>query len=157
MFLLGPKPHAGAGCSAAGAPGPLVGGRLADFFDKQRVDAAIGIVTRDPSKAAVNHQPDAVNGKRSLGNVGGHHDFALSVTRDGGVLVVRRQLAVEWKKDEALRSVRVPNGFDRLRDFKTARHEHQYVARAAGPDVTAKGIGRLLPDGPFVGVTRLRQ
>ena len=44
VFVARPKPHANARRGAAGAARALVGVGLRDFFDEQRVDAAIGVV-----------------------------------------------------------------------------------------------------------------
>ena len=100
MFLPRPKPHANARRGAARPARALVGGRLADLLDEQRVDAAIRIVTRNARQPAVNHQPDAVNGQRGLGDVGGNDHLALAVTRHRGVLVLGRKFAVQRKQNK---------------------------------------------------------
>ncbi len=106
------------------------------FSIEQRVDAAIGVVTRNAREAAVNHQPHAINRQRSFGDVRGHDDFALFVTRHGGVL--SRSAASSPCSGSRIN----PFASDvwrmasmRLRNFKSARHENQHVAFAAGMDV----------------------
>ena len=61
MFALGPKTEATPGRGATGASGALIGGRAADFFHEQSVDAAWWIEPRDPRQAAVDHYPDAID------------------------------------------------------------------------------------------------
>ena len=101
VLLLRPEPPAQPRRSAAGAPGALVGRGPADLLDQQGVDAPIRIIARNARQPAVNHTPDAVNGQRGLGDVGGDHDLALIVTCHGGILVARRQFAVQREQDEA--------------------------------------------------------
>jgi hypothetical protein len=48
------------------------------------------------------------------------------------------------------------DGFERLGNFKSARHENQHIALAAGIDVITERFGGLFPDGALVVVTRLR-
>src|SRR5215475_8661246 len=71
VFFSGPEAHANAGSGAASTAGALVGGGLADFFNQQGVDAAIGIVARNASQAAVDDAADTVNSERGFGDVGG--------------------------------------------------------------------------------------
>src|ERR1044072_3605102 len=97
VLVRRPKTQAVAGCGASRAPGALIGGGSADFFDQQGVDAAIRIVTGNSRQAAVDHETHAVNGERSFGDIGGDHDLAPVIARDGGVLILRRELAVQWK------------------------------------------------------------
>ena len=156
VFLPRPEPHANARRGAARAARALVGVRLRDLFNQQRVDAAVGVVAGNARQAAINHQPHAVNRERRFGDVGGDDDLALVVTRHRGVLLARRQFAVQRQQNVTLRLRRVADGFDRLGNFKSARHEHQHVALAAGTDVIAERFGRLFPDRALVVVTRLR-
>ena len=101
------------------------------FSIEQRVDAAIRIVARDARQAAVDHQPDAVDGQRGLGDVGGDDDLALVVAGHGGVLVARRQFAVQREQDEAAGLVAAADRLDGLANLEAARHEDQHVALAA--------------------------
>ena len=55
MFLLRPEPQTLTRRSATGATGALFGGRAADFFDEQCVDAAARIEARDARQSAVDH------------------------------------------------------------------------------------------------------
>ena len=61
VFLARPKSHAHARRGAARAARALIGGRLGNFVNEQRVDAAVRIVTRDAREAGIDHQPHAVN------------------------------------------------------------------------------------------------
>ena len=152
VLLLRPEPPAQARRSAAGAPGALVGRGAADLLDQQGVDAAIRIVARNARQAAVDHTPDAVNGQRGLGDVGGDDDLALIVAGHGGVLVARRQFAVQREQDEAAGLVATPDGLDRLGNLEAARHEDQHVALAARADKVAERLRRLVPDRALVEV-----
>jgi hypothetical protein len=95
MFLARPKPHANARRGASGAARALVGVRLRDFINQQRVDAAVGVVAGNPREAGINHQPHAVNRQRGLGDVRGDDDLALLVTGDRRVLRPRLKFAVK--------------------------------------------------------------
>ena len=128
VFFAGPEAHADARSRTAGAASALVGGSLADFFDQESVDAAIRVVARNTSEAAVDDATDAVDGEGSLGDVGRDDHFAFVVASNGGVLIVGRQLAVKREKNEAAGFVGVANGVDGLRDFKAAGHEDEDVA-----------------------------
>ncbi len=128
---------------------------MADFFDEERVDAAIRIVTRNARQSAVNHQPDPIDGEGRFGDIGGNDDLALLVARDGGILVARGKFAVQRKQDEAAGFARVPDGLDGLRNLESAGHENQHVTLAAGIDVSAEGIGGLFPNRTLVGVRRV--
>src|ERR1017187_2398145 len=107
-------------------------------------------------QAAVNHQPDAVNGQRCLGDVGGNDNFALAVTRHRSVLIFGGKFAVQRKQNKTFRLRSVTDGLDGLRNFITTRHKHQHVTLSAGVDIMAEGLGSLLPNRSFVRVTRLR-
>src|ERR1035437_5161439 len=108
MRMLLPRPEAAAKARrrAASPAGALVRGGPAYLFNQERVDAAIGIVARDAGQAAVNHTPDAVDGQRSLGDVGGDDDLALVVARHCGVLLARREVSVQGEPQKAAGPVR---------------------------------------------------
>src|ERR1035437_2962358 len=147
VLFASPEPHANARRGAARTTGALVGAGLRNLFDEQRVDAAIGIVTRNARQSAVNHEPHTVNRERSFRDVGGNDNLALAITRDGGVLILRRQFTVKWKENKTLRFRGVTDGVNRLRDLKATGHEHEHIAFAAGTDVIAERLGGLLPNG----------
>ena len=151
-LVAGPQPPAEARRGAAGASRALIGGGAADLLDQQDVDAAVGIVTRDAGQAAVDHTPDAVDGERGFGDIGGDHDLALFVAGHGGVLVARRQFAVQGEQQEAARLVAAPQRLDGLGNLKAARHEDQHVSLTAGADKVAERR-RLLPHRALVEVT----
>ena len=163
VFVARPEPHAHARRGAASASGTLVGTRLRNIFDHQRVDPAIGVEARDAREAAINHQPHAVDGQRRFRHIRRHDDLALRITRHGGVLVVRRQFAVQWQQNKTLGFVRVADGLDGLRNFKPAGHEHEHIALPARAHVLAERIRRLFPNWPLVviawigGVTNLNR
>jgi len=149
VFAFGPEAQANAGGGAAGATGALVGAGASDFFDEQSVDAALWVVPGDSSETGINHEPDAVNRQRSFGDVGGDDDFGLRITGDGGVLVVRWQIAVEREDDEPA-AVSVANGLDGATDFIGAGHENQGVAFEAPVEF----FGGDVPDWHVSGGTR---
>jgi hypothetical protein len=154
VFFAGPEAHADAGSGASGAASALVGGGLADFFYQESVDAAIGVVTWNTSKATVDDAADAVDGKGGFGDVGGDDDFAFVVACHSGVLIVGRKFAVEGKEDEAPGFVGVTDGFDGLGNFEASGHEDENIAFCSGQDEVAERLGGLVPDGSFVYVTR---
>jgi hypothetical protein len=61
-------------CRSVEGAGALIGGGLADTFDKRRVDSTVGVVTRNPRQPAVNHEPHAVN-QIGFRDVRGDDDF----------------------------------------------------------------------------------
>jgi len=65
LLMLGPQAQAVPGGRASGSTGALVRGGAADLFDQQGVDAAIGIVTRNPRESAIDHQAHAVDGEHA--------------------------------------------------------------------------------------------
>ena len=152
MFLARPQSHAHARRGPSRATGALVGRRLRDFINQQRVDAAIRVVARDACEAGINHQPHAVNRQRRFRDVRGDDNFAFVVTRNGSILIARRQFAVQRQKNKSFRLACVANGFNGLRDFKTARHKDKHVAFAIAMHILAECIRRLLPDRTFVNV-----
>jgi hypothetical protein len=97
FIVFGTRPEAQtfARRSAPGPTGALIAAGLGNFFDEQRVDAAIRIVTGDARQAGINHEAHAVNRDARLGDVRGHDDFGLLVARDRGVLVARGKFAVQ--------------------------------------------------------------
>ena len=141
-----PKPHATPGAVRPARPARWSAMAWLIFSISSVLMPRYGIVTRNARQPAVNHQPHAVNGERRLGDVGGHDDFALVVARHGGVLVARRQFAVQRQQNETFRLRRVADGLDGLRNFKAARHEHQHVTVPAGTDVVAESLRRLFPN-----------
>ena len=91
-----------AGRGPAGAAGALVGGGAADFFDEQGVDAAARIEPRDARQAAVDDDPDAVDRERSFRHVRRDDGPAFLIMGERGVLLRRRQFAVERQDDESI-------------------------------------------------------
>ena len=130
VFRLRPQPHALARRRSSCASGSLIGARLADFFNQQRVDAAIRIVTRNAGETAVDHDADAVDRDGGLRNVRGDDDLRLIVACDRRILIPRRQLAVQRQKKVTLRFPCLTNGFDGPIDLVSARHEDQHIAFA---------------------------
>jgi hypothetical protein len=59
------------------------------------VDAATGVVVRDAGRAAVDHGFHAFDGERGFGDVGADDDLWLLAGRDGGVLILRREFAMQ--------------------------------------------------------------
>src|ERR1051326_917195 len=154
MFFTGPEAQANAGSSAARAASPLVGGGLTDFFDQERVDAAIRIVTRNPGQTAIDDAADAIDRERSLCDVCRDDDFALVITGYGSVLIVGRKFAVQRKQDEAARFVGVANSVDGLRDFEAAGHENEDIAFGARKNEIAERFGGLFPNRTLVDIAR---
>ena len=102
MLALRPKPQAMARRRPAGATGALLRGSAADFFDEQGVDAAAGVEPRDAREAAVDDDLDSVDRERSFRHVCRHDRPALLIMGERGVLLRRRQFAVEGQDDKAI-------------------------------------------------------
>ena len=115
------------GRGATGATCPLVRCGVADFFDEQRVDAAIGIISRYTRQTAVDHQANAVDGERGLRDVSGDDDFAPVISGHRRVLIDGRQFAVQ-RKDEELRAEPIARRLHGARDFIRSGHENKSVA-----------------------------
>jgi hypothetical protein len=71
---------------ASGAAGALISGGAADFFNEQGVDAAAGVEPRHAGQAAVDDDPDAVDGERRLRDVRRDNGSPLLVMGERGVL-----------------------------------------------------------------------
>src|SRR2546426_12620643 len=118
MVALRPKPQAMARRRPAGAPGPLLRGSAADFFDQQSVDSAIRVEPRDARQTAVDHDPDPVDRKRSLGDVRRNNRPSLLIMGERGVLLRGRQFAMEWQRDKSIAHPRSSDGGNRSADLK---------------------------------------
>ena len=94
LFFPRPQPETQARSGPAGAPGALIGRGLADLLDQQGVDAAVGIVTRQASQAAVDDAAHPVDRQGGLGDIGRNDHLAFLVARHGGVLFPGRQFPV---------------------------------------------------------------
>ena len=118
-----------AGRGSAGATGALFGRGAADFFDEQRIDPAARIEARDPRQAAVDHDPHAFDREGSFRDVGRDDRFALFVTGECGVLLRRRQFAVERKRRRNRSLTREARMAEMVRvDLIFSRHENEHVA-----------------------------
>src|SRR5262249_43821091 len=89
MFRLRPQPQTKSRRSTARAPRALFRTGPADFLDEQRIDSAIGVVSRNPRQTAVDYQSYAVNRNGRFRDIGRNDDFPLFVLRDGSVLIAR--------------------------------------------------------------------
>ena len=92
----------------------MIGGGLANAFDEQSVDAAIGVEVRNTREPGINHEPHAVNRKRSFSDIGRNDYFALTITCDGGVLIFRRKLTMQRQQNKPTRLVGATDRFDGL-------------------------------------------
>jgi hypothetical protein len=117
--------------SASGATRPLVGCGPANFFDEQRIDAAIGVIAENSSQTAVDHQAHAVDGKRRFRNISGDDYFTPVIARYRGVLLGRRQFTVQ-REYQKLRAQGIARGSHSARDFIGARHENEGIALRMG-------------------------
>src|SRR6185437_12148277 len=94
------EPDADAVGDAAAAALALVGTGLRDRFDGEALHLGAQAVAADAGGARVDHVPDAGDGERGLGDVGGEHDAAARHGPVGGhledpVLLSGAQPAVE--------------------------------------------------------------
>ena len=77
--LLRVEADGDAGLDPAAAARALVGRRLADRLDRQPLHLGAHRVAADPGDAGVDDVPDARDGQRRLGDVGGEHDAATAL------------------------------------------------------------------------------
>ena len=92
-ILLQKKADAHPIAHAAAAALALVGAALRDRFNRQPARAALRRVAADARQARVDHEANARNGERRLGNVGREHDFPVAGRREDPLLLCIRQPA----------------------------------------------------------------
>mmetsp|Transcript_80034 Transcript_80034/g.214217 ORF Transcript_80034/g.214217 Transcript_80034/m.214217 type:complete len:283 (-) Transcript_80034:1008-1856(-) len=142
--LLRVEPEALAGPRASRTPRALVGRRLGDGRDQQRLDSDARVVHLLLAEAGVDDVDDAVDGERCLGDVGRYHDLApWGAALDAGLrrgvedllLLRRRQRRVErhahhWPHLRLLLAAQLHLDLvARLLDLLLAREEDEDVAR----------------------------
>ena len=142
--LLGVEPDRDALRDAAAAPGPLVGGGLADRLDRQPLHLGAHRVAADPRDAGVDDVADAGDGQRRLGDVGGEHDAAhdRGVAGEDLVLVGGAEAGVERDDLEAVTLERVER-VGGVPDLPLARQEDEHVARPLGRQLADRVEDRL--------------
>jgi hypothetical protein len=146
VFLGRPETEAGAAGGAAGAAGALVGGGLADALDQQGVEPARGVVAGDTGQATIDDQPDAVDGEGCFGDVGGDNDLRAVVTGDGGVLIVRREFAVQREEQVVTGFRELTEGGEGLVDLVASRHEDKDIPARPGTAMAGEGLRGQVPD-----------
>ena len=102
ILRLAPQTHAMPGTRAAGATGALVCGCARDAHRLQALHAERGVEAWAAHQTAIDHVAHAFDGDGRLGHVGGQHDLASSARRQGPVLGLRRQGAVQGQHRSAL-------------------------------------------------------
>ena len=93
VVLLGVEPDADAVGEAAAAAGALVGAGLRDRLDRQPLHLGALGVARDARGAGVDDVPDAGDGQRRLGDVGGQHDPSSGGPAEDAGAAPRRRAA----------------------------------------------------------------
>ncbi len=156
MLALRPKPQAMARRGSSGAAGALIGGSAADFFDEQGVDAAARIEPRDARQAAVDHDLDSIDRERSFGHVRRDDGPAFLIMGERGVLLRRRQFAVERQDDKSIAHPRSADGGDGPADLVFSGHEDEHVAFGPRRDAFEFIRGQI-PDRIAVAADRFRQ
>ena len=142
--LLGVEPDRDAGGDPAAAAGALVGRGLADRLDRQPLHLGARGVARDPRDAGVHDVPDAGDGQRGLGDVGGQHHPAPRVWRRRPGAARRRRAASRAAPPRAAsRSSRRDEGVGGVADLPLAGQEHQDVARPLGGELLHRVDDRL--------------
>ena len=146
---LGPKPHADTRRGATRTTGALGRGGGADFFDEERVDAPVGIMTGDAGQPGIDDERDAIDRQRGFGDIGRNDDLASAPAIHGLVLLGSGKLAMQRKNRAAATKPRLqfPN---RALDFVTARHEHQDIPLGIFK-MARHGVGGRFPDRIFAG------
>ncbi len=147
--LLRVEPDRDALGDAAAAAGALVGRGLADRLDRQPLHLGAHGVAADPRDAGVDDVPDAGDGQRRLGDVGGEHDAAhdRGVAGEDLVLVGRAEAGVERDDLEPLCPTGLApesvEGVGGVADLALAGQEHQHVARPLGRQLAHRVDDRL--------------
>ncbi len=96
-----PEADRSAGSLAAGAAGSLVGGGARDADSAQPGQAGRRVKARRPAPAAVDHDTDARDGQRCLGDGGSQNDAAGLRRPQSAVLLGRRKIAVQRQDKRA--------------------------------------------------------
>ena len=129
VVFLGIKADADAGAGSAAPARPLVGGGLRDGFYLQALDARAVDEARNARQAGVDDEPDARDGDRGLGDVGGEDYLAPwrwlehALLLSGGQGGHQRQDFVVGRY-----GVACSEGLGRLADVALAGEEGQDVA-----------------------------
>jgi hypothetical protein len=150
LAAFGPQAVTGPRGGAAGAALALVGGGPADGLEEECADAALGVIAGDPCQPAIDYVADAVNGDRGLRDIRGNDHLAQGIRREGEVLLVGRQVAVQRDEGETLVCADGPSRADGGVDLAHAGHENQDVPRLAGVDDLLDDVGGLFGDWPLV-------
>ena len=155
MFALGPQTQAAARRGPARPTGALIGGRATDLFHEQSVNAAPWIEARDPREAAVDHDADAIDRERGLGDIRRDDRAAFFIMRERGVLLGWRQVAVQRQSNEAIAYPRRADRRNRSTDLVLSRHEDQDVAVGFGRE-PFQLIRREVPNRIIIAANRFR-
>ena len=125
---LVPQPIADAGLGAPGAAAPLVGGGARHTHGLEPCQADVGLVTRHPRQARIDHHPHALDGQRGFGNRRGEHDLAAAGRRrrDGAVLDVGVERAIERHHVDRRVGDALAQGRLGAADLRGAGQEHQH-------------------------------
>jgi hypothetical protein len=153
MLALAPEPEAVARSSASGTAGALIGGGAADFLDEKGVNAAAGIESRDAGQAAVDDDPDAVDGERRFGDVRRNNGPSLLIMGERGVLLRWRQFPVQREDDKTIAHARGSDSSNGAPDLVFAWHEDEDVAFGARGE-PLELIGGEVPDGIAIAADR---
>src|SRR5262249_49962869 len=150
MFRLRPQPDTLAGRSSSGASRTLLGVGPADFFDQERVDATVGIVARNTREPAVDDRANAVDRDGRFGDIGRNHNLQLVVTRDGSILIARREFAVQREEKVAARFGLLTDRLDSAVDLISTRHKHKDISAVIDRPYSARVLPeRTCPDIPY--------
>src|SRR5262245_28838223 len=74
---------------------PQLGRRRADPLDLELFDLAAIAVPFDPRQSGIDHEADAGDGERGLGDVRREHDAAPGMRLEDALLLLRRQSSIE--------------------------------------------------------------
>ena len=108
-----------AGRGAGGAACPLRGRSFANATNLQRRQASPGRIAGDSSQPAIDHRGDAVDGDRTLGDVGGQNEFTPGRGLDGTILLGWREVSMQRKHQQ----IKPLAGLHGGSDFGSARQK----------------------------------
>jgi hypothetical protein len=147
------EPQRAARRGAARAAGALDCRSAADVRHPQRREARPLRMRGDAREARVHDRSDALDGHAGLGDVGGEDDLAPGPARDGAVLLVGPEVAVQRRQEQAAGPRDLLARLLRVADLGGAGQEDQHVpVGRARRGQLADGRGDLIAQAPLVGL-----
>ena len=148
---LGPEAMAGSACGSPGPAFSLVSAGLADGFELEGSNSALGIVSGNAGDSAVHDVADSVDRDAGFGNICGNDDFAQRVWGESAVLFLRFESAVKGDAGNLFLGSQAAKGIEGSVDFALTGHEDEDVSIVSVVDNAFDGGGSLSGDGALIG------